>query len=214
MHNNYIKNIIFDLGAVLFTIDYTLTIKSFEDLGISDVSSFFSKKMQDPIFDHYEIGAVTTKQFSEKLREHLPASTSNKDIVNAWNAMLLSFPLSSIKLLQGLSPNYRLFLLSNTNALHFTSFHDIIFKQHGIYGLESFFEKVYYSHLIGMRKPDKKIFEFVLEENNLIPSETLFIDDLPQHVKGARETGIDGVLLKKGASVSSLFNPDYKLNIL
>ncbi|HIA36057.1 MAG TPA: HAD family phosphatase [Flavobacteriales bacterium] len=213
MYLNNIKNVIFDLGAVLFTIDYSLTIKSFEALGIHDFTSFFSKKRQDSIFDQYELGAVSTSQFLKRIKEYLPESTSNNDIVKAWNAMLLKFPQSSIELLKGLRPNYRLFLLSNTNALHFSSFHDIIYKQHGISDLERFFEKVYYSHLIGMRKPDKKVFEYVLEENDLVPSETLFIDDSPQHVKGAKETGIHGKLLEKESAVLNLFSADYKIAI-
>lgn len=213
MRLNNIKNIIFDLGAVLFTIDYSLTIKSFEALGIHDFNSAFSKKRQDPIFDQYELGTVSTSQFIKRIRGYLPDSTCDNNIVKAWNAMLLKLPQSSIDLLIGLRPNYRLFLLSNTNALHFSSFHDIIYKQHRIPDLERFFEKVYYSHLIGMRKPDKKVFEHVLAENDLIPSETLFIDDSPQHVKGAKETGIHGKLLENDSEVVNLFSADYKIAI-
>jgi len=214
IHLDQIKNIIFDLGAVLFSIDHSLTIKSFESLGINDFTSFFSKKKQDPIFDQYEQGEVSTSQFLQKIKEHLPKSTSNNDIVKAWNSMLLSFPITSIELLKGLRSNYRLFLLSNTNALHYSGFHDIIYKQHGLSGLESFFEKVYYSHLIGMRKPDKKVFKFVLEENKLISSETLFIDDTLQHVKGAEEIGIHGKLLEKDIAIWDLFDADYKIAAL
>jgi len=64
-----------------------------------------------------------------------------------------------------------------------------------------------------MRKPDKKVFEYVLEENDLVPSETLFIDDSPQHVKGAKETGIHGKLLEKESAVLNLFSADYKIAI-
>jgi putative hydrolase of the HAD superfamily len=210
MNKNCIKNIIFDLGAVLFNIDHALTIKSFEDLGIQDLDSLYSENNHHVIFDQYEKGEVSTSRFIEKIREYMPLSVSEKDVAKAWNTMLLDFPQTSFDLLNRLKPNYQLFLLSNTNALHFSGFHDILLKQHGMHGLECFFEKAYYSHLIGMRKPDKEIFEFVLKENKLDPDKTLFIDDFPQHVEGAEEAGINGVLLTKDSSVSNLFGNDNK----
>lgn len=213
MRKNYIRNIIFDLGKVLFNVDYSLTIKSFEDLGIQDLGSLYAENSHHVIFDQYERGEVSTSQFTAKIREYMPVSVSDRDVANAWNTMLLDFPQTSIDLLKGLKPNYQLFLLSNTNALHFSGFHDIIRRQHGIHSLECFFKKAYYSHLIGMRKPDKEIFEFVLKENDLDPSKTLFIDDFPQHVKGAEETGINGILLAKDSSVMNFFNADNKLII-
>ncbi|MNE66218.1 Alpha-D-glucose-1-phosphate phosphatase YihX [compost metagenome] len=106
--------------------------------------------------------------------------------------------------LEELSKNYRLFLLSNTNDLHIDAVRRSLEKTAGHRELERYFEKTYFSSAVGMRKPDEKIFEFVCAENNLNPSSTLFIDDSPQHVEGAKKVGIDAVLLEKNKDVFDL----------
>ena len=98
MGKNCIKNIIFDLGAVLFNIDHSLTIKSFRDLGIHDLVSLYSENSHHVIFDQYEKGEVSTSQFISKIREYMPLSVSDKDLAKAWNTMLLDFPQTSIDL--------------------------------------------------------------------------------------------------------------------
>jgi putative hydrolase of the HAD superfamily len=127
-----------------------------------------------------------------------------ENLLFAWNAMLLDFPKHRLQLLEKLKPNYRLFLLSNTNETHITEFENTLFKQHGYKNLESFFEIVYYSCRIGKRKPDEAIFDFVLKLHNLDPQETLFIDDSPQHIEGALKTGIKAQLLSKNREVEDL----------
>ena len=120
--------------------------------------------------------------------------------------MLLDFPKERLDLLQKLKSKYRLFLLSNTNEIHITEFEKSLHKTHGYKNLESFFEKVYYSCRVKMRKPNIDIFELVLHENDLNAEETLFIDDSPQHIEGALKTGIKAVLLNKNEEVESLLN--------
>ncbi|MBI3519535.1 MAG: HAD-IA family hydrolase [Bacteroidetes bacterium] len=118
--------------------------------------------------------------------------------------MLLDFPLHRLQLLTSLKSKYRLFLLSNTNETHITEFERSLHLQHGYKNLEPFFEKVYYSCRMGMRKPDTEIFRFVLQQNQLNPLETLFIDDSPQHIEGALKTGIQAHFLPKDKDVQDL----------
>ena len=120
--------------------------------------------------------------------------------------MLLDFPINRIEMLLKLKSKYRLFLLSNTNETHIAQLQTILFNQHGYKNLEPFFEKVYYSCRIGMRKPDKEIFEYVLRENKLDPSETLFIDDSPQHIEGGRKSDIQSHFLSKEKDVVDLIS--------
>jgi glucose-1-phosphatase len=109
-------------------------------------------------------------------------------------------------LLASIKSKYRTFLLSNTNHVHVTAFEADLLKNHGMPNLSPLFEKTYYSCQMGLRKPDREIFDFVLKENKLDPLETLFIDDSPQHIEGAKQAGIHAILLGKGEEVGDVLN--------
>ncbi len=188
-HHN-IKNIIFDLGGVILNIDYHLTIDAYKNLGITDFESMFTQAQQVGLFDLLDKGLVTPAQFRDGLRQISGLALTDKQIDDAWNAMLLDFQPSKLNVLKGVKGHYRTFLLSNTNAIHIDEYNKILHNTFGFENLSVFFDKEYYSHLIHMRKPDAEAFEIILKENNLNPSETLFIDDTLQHVEGARKLGI------------------------
>ena len=120
---------------------------------------------------------------------------TDKQIDAAWNSLLVGIPPGNHELLISLKEHYRTFLLSNINAIHFTYIMKYLEKEFSMTGNDTLFEKVYYSHLTGKRKPDTAIFEQVLQENGLNPSETLFIDDSPQHIAGAKIAGLHMHLL-------------------
>ncbi|MEO6301874.1 MAG: HAD-IA family hydrolase, partial [Bacteroidia bacterium] len=115
--------------------------------------------------------------------------------------MLLDVPQRRLDVLVNMKQNYNTFLLSNTNEAHVTAFEHDLYIKHGVKNFNDYFDEVYYSCRMGMRKPDKEIFEFVLKQNDLKPEETVFIDDSIQHVKGAGECGISAFLLPKGEEV-------------
>jgi len=200
-----IKNIIFDLGGVIVNIDYHLTINAFKNLGLIDPEKIYTQFQQLPVMDKYDIGQISSDEFVAELRKILAPGTSDEQIINAWNAMLLDFPQERAELLLKLKSKYRTFLLSNTNDIHITYFFKRIKKDYGYDEMKSFFEKDYYSHRIGMRKPNKEIFDFVVNENGLIPSETLFIDDTLQHVEGAKRAGLRGYHLVAPGGILELF---------
>ena len=156
---------------------------------------------------------ISENQISAKneLQFLLNTKCSRSELVFAWNAMLKDFPKNRLDLLEKLKPNYRLFLLSNTNETHITEFEKSLFNQHGLKNLEPFFEKVYYSCRMNDRKPNPSIFEFVLKSHHLNPNETLFIDDSPQHIQGALSTGINAKYLIKNREVEDLIK---ELNLL
>ena len=120
--------------------------------------------------------------------------------------MLGDLPTERLALLEMVKNHYRLFLLSNTNAIHLPECKRIIRREHGLRDLSSFFEKEYYSHLLGMRKPEKRIFDHVIDENQLTREETLFVDDSPQHIEGGNNAGIRSVLLDPGKTLPDLFD--------
>jgi putative hydrolase of the HAD superfamily len=190
-----IKNIILDLGGVILNIDYNLTIKAFQSLGISNFESLYTQAKQEHLFDHYEAGKIHSDEFVEKLGEYLDTQQPSGKIIKAWNAMLLDLPEERLTFLKVLRSSYNTSLLSNTNPIHIKCFHEIIKEQNGIKSLNEFFDHVHFSSDLGMRKPDPDIFKHVCDLHNYSPSETLFIDDSMQHVEGARKAGLHAFLL-------------------
>lgn len=205
MHLQGIKNIILDLGGVLLNIDYSLTSKAFYRMGFRDFDQFYSQSKQSSLFDYLETGKISEEQFVVNIQKHLPRAIK-KDIINAWNAMLLDFPNHRLELILKLKSNYNLFLLSNTNIIHFDAFKTRLSERFNEGMFSSCFKKMYFSHQIGLRKPDKECFQYVIEQNGLLPHETIFVDDSPQHIQGAKKLGIKAILLKKEVDIISLFS--------
>lgn len=203
---NKYKNIIFDLGGVLLNIDYSLVTKAFSALGLSNFDELYSKAHQTKLFDLYEKGQISSEAFRNHVKTCFSTLIDDSTIDKAWNAMLLDLPPERLHLLQQLKTGHRIFLLSNTNDIHIQYINNYLKETFGINDLSGYFEKVYLSYEVGMRKPDAEIFELVLSENNLDPNETLFIDDSIQHIEGAKKLGIHTYWLDvKKESVMDLF---------
>jgi len=200
-----IKNIIFDLGGVIINIDYKLTLAEFKKIGLKDVEKIYTQFGQLEWFDNYDRGRISSETFLSEFGKLLAPGTSREQISHAWNAMLLDFPQERAELLLKLKDRYRTFLLSNTNELHINYYFQKVKELYGYDEMKSFFEKDYYSHRIGMRKPDAEIFEFVLQENGLLAAETLFIDDTLQHVEGARGAGLRAYHLVAPETILDVF---------
>jgi glucose-1-phosphatase len=195
-----IRHIIFDLGGVLLNIDYNLTEKAFIELGIVDFAQLYSQLKQTPLFDTWEVGKMSRQEFISELQKVSPVRLTEEQICTAWNAMLMDFPLRRLQLLQQLRLYHDLILLSNTNEVHEEAFDKILKDAHGA-NLGTYFDRVYYSHRIGLRKPSKEIFVRILEENGFKAEHTLFIDDSPQHVEAAKSLGIQTIWLDKGMTI-------------
>lgn len=203
-----IRNIIFDLGGVLLNIDYKLTEEAFVTAGVEDFPKMYSQLQQTTLFDDFETGRIPADEFIEGLQKAAGKELSKIAIIDAWNKMLLDFPLRRLQILQQLRTYYDLFLLSNTNELHEAEFNRILKEDHNIIHLAAYFDRIYFSHRIGMRKPDPEVFEMILLENGLEPQETLFIDDSPQHIEGAKKLGIQTIWLTNGMTIEDdIFKP-------
>ncbi len=199
-----LKNIIFDLGGVILNIDAQLTFDAFKELGLN--GSFQEKKEAMDFFFNLEKGHSTPGAFRNFIRQLIGSPVSDEEIDAAWTAMLLDIPAERISYLEDLRNNFRIFLLSNTNEIHRLKFHKTFEENFG-YPLDQLFERNYYSHEMGLRKPDREIFKQVLEQNRLIASETLFIDDSEENVIAAKSVGIRGLSILPGTLLETL--PDY-----
>jgi FMN phosphatase YigB (HAD superfamily) len=199
------KNIIFDFGGVIINIDYQRVINAFVKLGVSNFDSLFSQLKQHHLFDDLDKGLISADEFRTRLRNISNVRLTDEQIDQAWNAILINLPKENIDLLFELKKHYRLFLLSNTNEIHEKAFTKMMMDDFGENVLNKVFEKVYFSHLMNKRKPDPEIFEQVLKENNLVAEETVFIDDSPQHIEGAKQVGLQTFLFKKEKTLADIF---------
>jgi putative hydrolase of the HAD superfamily len=196
-----IKNIIFDLGGVIINLDNQRTTDAFVALGLKNIREYFGHGHAASFFKDYEVGKLTDREFIDAIREAGGLSASDAAIVDGWNALLLDFPPERIELLKKLKNNYRIFLFSNTNALHLAALQAIYTRTFGTGSLDDLFENTYYSHLLGMRKPDRASYEYILKENGLNGPETLFVDDAIINVEGAEQAGLKGLFLRPGISL-------------
>ncbi len=200
-----IKNIIFDLGGVLLNIDYFLTEKAFAELGISNFAESYSQAKQSTLFDEFEVGRITAREFRDGLRIYMNIDISDEKLDQCWNSMLLDLPETRLDLLHAVKYNYRIFLLSNTNIIHYEAYSQYLNETFGIADFKPVMEKQYLSFEMGMRKPNADCFNAVLNENWLLANETLFIDDSIQHIVGALAVGINAYHLKPTEDVVGLF---------
>ncbi|OFX18687.1 MAG: hypothetical protein A2041_12205 [Bacteroidetes bacterium GWA2_31_9b] len=189
MQTNKIKNIIFDLGGVIINLNTQKTASEMEKLGFTNFEKNYTLINQTDLFDLLEKGLITPDQFRMEIRKHISSKVSDEQIDNAWSAMLLDFPKERIELIQKAKQNYRIFLLSNTNKIHFDKYSSDFITDFG-FSFNSLFEKSYYSFEIGHRKPDLEIYKHVMKHSNLIPEETLFIDDSETNIKAAQSVGL------------------------
>ena len=200
-----IKNIIFDLGGVILNIDYLKTSEYFKNFGVKNFDDLYMQKNQSLLFKEFEKGNFTSQQFLAELKQK--TGLAENEIITAWNAMLLDLPKERLNFIATLWDTYRIFLLSNTNEIHVSSLESSLKKSNLLDLYLSSFEKIYYSCRIRKRKPNIDCFEMVLQENNLVASETIFIDDSIQHVEGSKKVGIKAYLLQQNKSIIE-FVPD------
>jgi glucose-1-phosphatase len=206
-----IKNIIFDLGGVIMDIDVKQTLNAFSRLGIKNIHKYFGHGFAASFFSDHEAGRISDAEFLQEIKKLLsgelgdesPGDLDDEPVIEAWNALLLKFPPERIALLKELKSRYRLFLFSNTNAIHHEKFSQI-YRESFPGELEDLFEKAYFSHVLGHRKPETGGFDLILKENGLDPAKTLFVDDALMNVEGAIKAGLKGLYLPPGFYITDI----------
>lgn len=179
-----IDTIIFDFGNIFVNLNPKATEDAFRELGLS--------KWTDDLIElnhSYEFGKIDELQFIKGIQKHIPTA----DLVSirqAWNAQIADFPLKRLEFLQFIRPKFKLFLLSNADQTHIDRFE----HKEGISFSRDFyscFEKTYFSFDIHMRKPDKKVFQLILNNHNISPRTTLFVDDTKANIESAKKAGLN-----------------------
>ena len=204
--NRIFKNIVFDFGGVLLDLDPESTWKALSELlEIEDISKCIKDNQQ--LLDNFEIGKIRYENFLWNLQRLGKKVPDPRKTINAWNAMLKGWNKEKLILLEKLKVEYNLFLLSNTNEMHLQWVMSDLRINHGIADFKTrFFKKVIFSHEVGFKKPDPTIFQYLLSEANILPEESLFIDDLPANVEAASKLGFQSILHQRNASLDYLSN--------
>lgn len=199
-----IKNIIFDLGGIFIDIDINATRNAFVSLGVTNFDEFYSQHFASPLFEDLETGKVSPPEFYERIRQETGVALTDEQISDAWTAMLGRFPVERLSWLEEIGFRYRIYLFSNTNIIHYYVFQKIYQECTGKDNFDNYFIKAYYSHDLGLRKPDPASFKKLLELEGLEADETLFIDDTAKNIEGAKEAGLQTIHLVPPKTVLDL----------
>ncbi len=193
-----IRNLIFDLGNVILNIDTKLSEIAFAQYGMNDFEKLYTLASQNELFDRLEVGSITENEFYDEFRRATGCKLDNKTLEECWDALIMDFPSARIEMLKRLKNEgkYRTFILSNTNIIHYRFYTALLKRTRGVDGLESLVEHAYFSHEIGLKKPNRDIFDYVVEHSHIKPEESIFIDDNEANIKAANALGFNTIFLK------------------
>ncbi|HSW67410.1 MAG TPA: HAD family phosphatase [Bacteroidales bacterium] len=209
-----IKQIVFDFGGVVVDLNIPLTYEAFAKLHSSNGLAEPDLERFTEIQHEYEKGSLNDATFRlESLKALNISNVDDHQFDTAWNAMIGKVPTERVALIDKLRNRYRVFLLSNTNEIHYRFFISDFRSDYNGRELDSLFDKAWYSFLLGMRKPNRDIFDAVAKASNFDPATTLFIDDTPMHVEGARKAGWNAVHLNNPTTICDLFDSQLNLRI-
>ena len=199
-----IKNIVFDLGGVLIDLDFKSAINGLQKAGFTNVKEQLQAFDNEGIFQKFELGEISADEFRASIRENSNVSLTDEEVDSLWNLMLLEIPREKLELILDLRSKYMVYLLSNTNSIHWDYVCKNAFNYRG-FRVNDYFEKTFLSFEMHLAKPDKAIFEKMLEDANLLAEETLFIDDSEANCKAAAEVGIHAHHYHIGDDLSKIF---------
>lgn len=198
-----IQVIIFDLGAVVINIDPPRTFEALRAASHASDTSHLNL-LAHPLWHEHEKGLMDDASFYEKLSRELSLEISYDQFVEKWNLLLLDIPPARIEYIRKISSRYRLYVLSNTNRIHMLHIHRLVRQEFGLSRLDDLFVKCYYSYEIGMRKPDREIYEYVLHDARIEADKTLFIDDNKDNILSASALGINCIHLQAPNTLESI----------
>lgn len=200
-HFNHIDAFLFDLGGVIINIDPKRSITAFAKLGYKGLEQDINHAHHNGLFEQLEKGLLDEAEFIREIQKTIPTASADA-IADAWNAMLLDIPPVRLELLNTLRKDKPVYLLSNTNVIHIREF----FKRTEAQGaFDSFFTRPFYSHELGLSKPDPAIFKKVTELAPLNPARTLFLDDAVANIEAAKALGFQTELISAQNTIESYF---------
>ena len=201
------KNIIFDFGNVLIDLDIPATYRALKELIAEEEKETAEDYINEQV-KKYETGKISTELFINSILKISRTSVQAKEVIDAWNKMLIGIPANRMDWLREMKKYHRMAIFSNTNELHIENVYQHLRRDHAGLDFENeFFEGVFYSHILGCRKPEVDCFELVLDKLGWKASETVFIDDLEENIKAADKAGIIGMQLMADVAIEDVIPP-------
>lgn len=182
--------LIFDLGNVIIDIDYSFSINELKKILPEAKHSLTDRFFPSTFHKDYEKGLINSAQFRDEVRNLYQEDWSDSQIDHVWNSLLKDIPLERIDLLKKLRMDFGTAVLSNTNEIHIEKFDELLVDQTGEKSIYDLCDRIFLSHLMGLAKPDEKIYEAVLNEIQIKPERVLFFDDLYTNLEGAKRVGL------------------------
>lgn len=199
-----IKNVVFDLGGVLIDLDVDNCLRAFREAGFQGIEKQVCRFRGEGLFLQFETGRISPAEFRDAIRKETGNSLTDRKIDDMWNSMLSGIPREKLDLLLKLRERYMVYLLSNTNRIHWEHTCEQMFNYRG-FRVHDFFEDTFLSFEMHKAKPDKDIYVQMMREANILPEETFFIDDSEANCRAAAALGIQAHLYHTGEDLSSLF---------
>lgn len=187
-----VNHVVFDFGGVLYRIDPRRSAEAFRTLGFERFEDHYSLTLQSGLINDLECGRITEAEFLGTLQSRCHPGTDVEDVRAAWNATLLGLRENVMPILRDVSSRFDMLMFSNTNAIHAEHFEHQILNEQGR-SFHRAFRQVIYSHRLGQRKPHLRAYHRVVQEFNLNPETTLFIDDNVLNAIGAQKAGWQAV---------------------
>jgi len=201
-----IKNIIFDLGGVILDIDESAVYNELGKMGFDIQQLARSKEFMD-ILSKFDIGVYTAATFRKKVKAYLGLEKMTDQKFDAiWNSMLLDIPRERMEAIEKVKKHYKIFLMSNTNEIHYDLYVRDLQLRFGYNEFDELFDKAYFSFDIHLEKPDPRFFELILDHEGLLPEETLFIDDTAKNIEAAKALGLRTYHISREELVRNLFS--------
>ncbi|KAA6350478.1 HAD family phosphatase [termite gut metagenome] len=204
MKNNGIKNLLIDFGGVLINLERQTCLNNFKNIGIENIENLIDPYRQQGAFMQLEKGLITPSEFRDELRQLAKKPVTDEQIDVAWNSFLADIPTTKLDLLLQLREKYKVYLVSNTNLIHWEWACQNAFP-YKHFCVENYFEKLFLSFEMHLAKPEVEIFRKIITETAIIPQETLFIDDAEANCKTAQSLGINIYLAKAKENWGRLF---------
>ncbi|MEQ9467361.1 MAG: HAD family phosphatase [Ekhidna sp.] len=202
-HLQGIDAIIFDFGNVLIDLDYPRVIQRLSEVAKKNQAEIEELVVTAPVLQKFEMGMIGPDEFRARINALLGTRMGERQFEDIWNSMLKSISKQRMNKLLQIGKRFDTFILSNTNMIHEIAYEEMIMEVTGRASLRDFVKEVYYSHEIGMRKPNLNCYKFVIDDIGLYPSRMLFLDDRLDNVEAARKAGLKAL---------QIFDPDVQLN--
>lgn len=194
--------LVFDLGNVLLPIDLDKTYQAFADLGSSFTASEIKQITSDEgLWVEYESGLQSCLEFQNRLVQRFQLTCSQEEFTNAFNALLLPIQLETSNYLTELKSKFPLYLLSNTSKIHSDLF---LNPKYPNFNLFDSFTNIHLSFEMGLVKPNVRIYQQVVELNNLHNHHIVFFDDNEHNINAANKYGWETVLIQPSTSLQQI----------